>query len=37
MWSDIVLAGVVFVLWKLGVIDVQWYVPKWLSESTPEL
>lgn len=37
MLPDAMFSIVVFVLWCLGVIDVQWYVPGWLAKSTDDL
>ena len=37
MIADIVFAGVVFTLARFHVIKIEWYAPKWLTESTEEL
>ena len=37
MIADILLAVVVFTLARLGVIEVEVYIPRWLAESTEEL
>ena len=37
MIADIVFAGIVFTLARFNVIEIEFYAPKWLKNSTEEL